>query len=111
MRKLTTLKTKDNSELYVNEHDVLIINSKHKTDIIKINDDIIYSESVFTTTGKDKWLNLINEYDYRCYILEMCPNIPTVYESSTMKPVYFMKDSVFSLTINAIKDLIRSKLL
>lgn len=110
MKKVELLKTKDGSELFCNDNDVLFINSKHNS-LGLIYENVMYSESVFTTTGKEKWLDLIFEYDYRCSVSEKFPDLITTYviENGKSKPVAYMKTSAFSMTINAIDNLLEHK--
>lgn len=106
-----SFKLNDGSLAYNNENDVLQIDSEHrfpKFDLYYENKNCgkcVYAMSVFSTTGKEKWQDLIDDYNYRCFVSERYGDIVTSYVDR--KPHTYMKTSAFSLTIETIKDLIK----
>ena len=104
----TSLSAKDGSYLYSNEHNVLEIMSVHRIfPSFFMDDDIRYSESVFSTTGKDKWQNLVDDYNYRCYVSEHFGDVVTSYVDR--KPYGYLRETAFSLTVGAIKQILKDK--
>lgn len=104
------LKTDDFSWLYSNENEVLEIDSKYRFPKFNLDyenacgGNTMYSESVFSTTGKEKWSKLIEDYNFRCFVSEKHGDIVTSYLDH--KPHTFLKTSAFSLTIETIKEII-----
>lgn len=107
----TSVSVYDGSLIYSNKKDVLVIDSIHcklKFDPTnKYGGSCLYSESAFSTTGKNKWSKLINEYNYRLMVSRNYGDIPVMY--CDRKPISFMKTAAFSMTIETIKEYIKNK--
>ena len=95
----------DGSLCYSNEHNVLEIDSKHRW--LKFNNKLnpIYSESVFSTTGKNNWNRLVDEYNRRCFISNNYGHLILRYVDS--KPYKSMKDDAFIFTIQYLEKIIK----